>query len=188
MKTVVFIKSGVQEVQRAQNRQFCIENSCFYKIRFLGGSGSLKSAILDGKRLFLLNQVFRRSKKLKIGYFRWKTVVFIKSGVQEVQRAQNRQFCMENSCFYKIRVLGCPGSLKSAILDGKQLFLLNQVFRRSRQLKIGFFRWKTAVFIKSGVQEVQRAQNRQFQIENSCFYKIRFLAGSRKLKIGNFGW
>ena len=127
-------------------------------------------------------------RELKIGNFGWKTVVFIKSGVQEVQRAQNRQFCMENSCFYKIRVLGCPGSLKSAILDGKQLFLLNQVFRRSRQLKIGFFRWKTAVFIKSGVQEVQRAQNRQFQIENSCFYKIRFLAGSRKLKIGNFGW
>ena len=165
-----------------------MENSCFYQIRCLGGRESLKSAILDGKQLFSLNQVFRRSRELQTGTFRWKTAVFIKLGVQEVQRAQNRQFCMENSCFYKNRVLGCSGSLKSAILVGKQLFLLNQVFRRSRQLKIGFFRWKTAVFIKSGVQEVQRAQNRQFQMENSCFYKIRFLAGSRKLKIGNFGW
>ena len=75
---------------------------------------------------------------------------FAKLGVWEVHRAQNRQFCMENSCFYKIRVLGCSGSLKSAILDGKQLFLLNQVFRRSRELKIGNFAWKTAVSIKSG--------------------------------------
>ena len=157
MKTVVFIKSGVQEVQRAQNRQFCMENSCFYKIRFLGGSGSLKSAILDGKRLFLLNQVFRRSRELKIGNFRWKTAVFIKSGVQEVQKAQNQHFQMENSCFYKIMVLGCSGSLKSAILDGKQLFLLNQVFRRSRELKIGNFAWKTAVSIKSWFQDVQGA-------------------------------
>ena len=132
-----------------------------------------------------LSQQVQRAHNLLL---QMKTVVFIKSGVQEVQRAQNRQFCMENSCFYKIRVLGCSGSLKSAIFDGKQLFLLNQVFRRSRQLIIGFFRWETAVFIKSGVQEVQRAQNRQFQMENSCFYKIRFLAGSRKLKIGNFGW
>ena len=40
---------------------------------------------------------------------------------------------------------------KSAILDGKKLTLSNQVFRRSRELKIGYFRWKTAVDIKSGV-------------------------------------
>ena len=147
-----------------------MENSCFYQIRCLGGPENSKSAILDGKQLFLLNQVFRRSRKIKISTFRWKTAVFIKLGVQEVQRAQNRQFCMENSCFYKIRVLRCSGSLKSAILDGKQLFLLNQVFRRSRELKIGYFRWKTVVFIKSGVQEVEIAENRLFQMENSCFY------------------
>ena len=126
-KTVVFIKSGVQEVQRAQNRQFCMENSCFYKIRVLGCPGSLKSAILDGKQLFLLNQVFRRSRELKIGNFRWKTAVSIKSGFQPG-----------------------PESLKWAISDGKQLFLLNQVFGRSRELKIGYFGWKTAVFINSG--------------------------------------
>ena len=40
---------------------------------------------------------------------------------------------------------------KSAILDGKKLTLSNKVFRRSRELKIGYFRWKTAVDIKSGV-------------------------------------
>ena len=136
-KTVVFMKSGVQEVERAHNRQLL--------------------AVLDGKQLFLLNQVFRRSRQLKIGFFRWKTAVFIKSGVQEVQKAQNQHFQMENSCFYKIRCLGCSGSLKSAILDGKQLFLLNQVFRRSRELKIGNFAWKTAVSIKSGFQDVQGA-------------------------------
>ena len=82
-----------------------MENSCFYKIRVLGCSGSLKSAILDGKQLFLLNQL----------------------------------------------CLGGPESLKSAILDGKQLFLLNQVIGRSGELKIGYFRWKASVFIKSAV-------------------------------------
>ena len=94
-----------------------MENSCFYEIRCLGGPESSKSAILNGKQLFLLNQVFKRSTELKIGYFRWKTAVFIKSGVQEVQRAQNRLFWMENSCFYEIRCLGGPESPKSSILD-----------------------------------------------------------------------
>ena len=128
-----------------------MENSCFYEIRCLGGQESSKSAILDGKELFLWNQVFGRSRELKIGNLRWKTAVFMKSSVQEVQRALNRLFWMENSCFYEIRCLGGPESSKSAILDGKQLFLWNQVFRRSRELKIIYFRLKTAVDVKSGV-------------------------------------
>ena len=84
----------------------------------LGVSETSKSAISDGKQLFVSNQVFRS--------------------------------------------LGVSETSKSAILDGKQLFLSNQVFGRSRELKIGYFRWKTAVFIKSGVREVQRPQNRLF--------------------------
>ena len=40
---------------------------------------------------------------------------------------------------------------KSAILDGKQLFTSNQLFRWFRELKIEYFRWETAVDIKSGV-------------------------------------
>ena len=144
-KTAVFMKSGVQEVQRAQNRPFWMENSCFYRIRYLGGPDSLKSAF------FLQKQVLKRSIELKIGVCRWKTAVFTKSGVQEVHRAQNRLFQMENSCFNKIRCLGGPESSKSAILDGKQLFVKNQLSRRSRELKIGYFGWKTTVFIKSGV-------------------------------------
>ena len=162
-------------------------NSCFYEISCLGRPVFLKSPILDGKQLFSQNQVFRRSRQLKIGVCRWKTAVFMKSGVQEVQRAQNRPFWMENSCFYRIRYLGGPDSLKSAffdknrflrgpkssksaIWDGRQLFLLNQVFKRSTELKIGYFRWKTAVFIKSGGQEVHRAQNRQSQMKNRYFF------------------
>ena len=47
--------------------------------------------------------------------------------------------------------MGDPESSKSAILDGKQLLVKNQVFRRSRELKLGYFRWKTAVYIKFGV-------------------------------------
>ena len=148
-------------------------NSCLCQIRCLGVSETSKSAILDGKQLFLSNQVFGRSKELKIGYFRWQTAVFIKSGVKEVQRPQNRLFQMVNSCFYQNRRLGGPKSSKSAILDGKQLFMSNQVFRSFRDLKIGYFRWKTAIFIKSGVWEVQRAQNRLLQMANSCFYQIR---------------
>ena len=65
---------------------------------------------------------------------------------------------------------------KSAILDGKKLTLSNQVFRRSRELKIGYFRWKTAVDIKSGVF-------RNFPISFSCkkskmatFEKYTFIA------------
>ena len=137
-KTAVLTKPAVQEVRRAQNRLFQIENSCFKKIRCLGGPESSKSAILDGKQLFLK-----------------------KSGVQEVQRAQNRLFQIENSCLYQIRCLEGQ-RLKSGILDGKQVFLLHQVFRRSIEFNIGFFRWKTAVDIKSGDQEVHRAQNRLF--------------------------
>ena len=137
-----------------------MENSCFKKIRFLGCPESSKSAILDGKQLFVKNQVFGRSRVRKIGCYRWKTAVLTKSAVQEVRRAQNRLFQIENSCFKKIRCLGGPESSKSAILDGKQLFLK-----------------------KSGVQEVQRAQNRLFQIENSCLYQIRCLEGQR-LKSG----
>ena len=68
---------------------------------------------------------------------------------------------MGNSCFYEISCLGRPEFLKWVTLDGKQLFLSNQVFRRSKELKIGHFRSKRAVFIKSGVQEVHRAQNQQ---------------------------
>ena len=163
-KTVVFIKSGVQEVERAQNRLFQMENS------------------------FLLNQVFRRSRQLKIGFFRWKTAVFIKSGVQEVQRAQNRQFQMENSCFYKIMVLGCSESLKSAILDGKQLFLLNQVFRRSRELKIGNFRWKTAVSIKSSFQPGPESLKSAILDGKQLFLLNQMFGRSRELKIGYFRW
>ena len=162
-----------------------MENSSFNKIRCLGGPESSKSAILDGKQLFVKNQVFRRARELKISYFRWKTAVVIKSVVQEVHRAQNRLFQIENSYLYQIRCLGGPESSKSAILDGKQPFISNQVFRRSIELKIGFFRWKTAVIIQSGVQEVQRAQNRLFQIENSRLYQIRFLGGP-EIKIGYF--
>ena len=72
---------------------------------------------------------------------------------------------MENSCFYKIRFLGGPESLKSATLNGKQLFLLNQVFRRSRELKIGNF-----------------GRRKQLFLLNQVFRKFR------ELKIGNFGW
>ena len=67
----------------------------------MGGPESLKSAILDGKQLFLLIQVIERSRELKMGYFRWKASVFIKF-----------------SC------LRGRESRKSAILNGKQLFLL----------------------------------------------------------------
>ena len=56
---------------------------------------------------------------------------------------------MVNSCFIKSGVLGGSEASKSAILDGKQLLISNQVFRRLRDLKIGHFRWQTAVFIKS---------------------------------------
>ena len=148
-------------------------NSCLYQIRCLGGPQTSKSAILDGKQLFLSNRVFRRSTDLKIGYFRWQTAVYMKSGVLEFQRPQNRLFQMVNSCLYQIRCLGVSENSKSAILDGKQLFMSNQVFRSFRDLKIGYFRWKTAIFIKSGVWEVQRAQNRLLQMVNSCFYQIR---------------
>lgn len=59
-----------------------MEMICFDQISFLGGAESSNSAILDGKQLFfLLNLVFRRSRDLKIGYFRRKTVVNKKSGV-----------------------------------------------------------------------------------------------------------
>ena len=99
----------------------------------------------------------------------WKKGDFIKSGVQEVQRAQNRLFQIENSSLHQISCLGGAESSKLAILDGKQLFISNQVFRRSRELKLSYFSLKkTAVYIKSGVWEVQRAQNRTFQMEKSC--------------------
>jgi len=52
-----------------------------WKLRCLGGSETSKSAILDGKQLFLSKQVYRKSRNPKIGYFRWKTAVFMKSGV-----------------------------------------------------------------------------------------------------------
>ena len=104
-------------------------NSCFYQNRCLGGPKSSKSAILDGKQLFLLNQVFGRSRELQIGYFRWKTAVFIKT-----------------------RCLGGSGTSKSAIIERKQLCLLTQPFiTRSKEPKIGYFRWKRAVYIKWGV-------------------------------------
>ena len=121
-------------------------------------------------------------QQLKIGYFGRKTAVFIKSGGWENYRAQNRQSQMKNRCFYEIRCLGGPESSKSAILNGKELFLRNHVFGRSRALKIGNLKWKTAVFIKSVVQEAQRALNRLFQMENSCFYKIRWLGGPQSSK------
>ena len=85
-----------------------MENSCYKKIRCLGGPESSKSAILDGKQLFV-KKVFGRPRELKIGCLRWKTAV-----------------CK------KIRCLGGPESSKSAILDGKQLPILSQVFRRAR--------------------------------------------------------
>ena len=93
----------------------------------MGGPESLKSAILDGKQLFLLNQVIGRSGELKIGYFRWK------------------RLCLFNQLFKR-----CRESRKSAILNGKQLFLLYEGFR-SIELKIDSFRLKTAVYMKSGV-------------------------------------
>ena len=140
-QTAVYIKSGVCEVQRAQNRLFQMVNSCLYEIRCLGVSKTSKSAILDGKQLFLSNRVFRRSRDLKIGYFRWQTAVYMKSGVLEFQRPQNRLFQMVNSCLYQIRCLGVSETPKSAILDGKKLFLSNQVFWRLRDPKIGYFKW-----------------------------------------------
>ena len=176
LKTAVCKKSGVQEVQRAQNRLFQIENSCFKKIRCLGGPESSKSAILDGKQLFVKNQLSRRSGELKIGYFRQKTGVWEvqraqnrlfqmenscfkkKSGVQEVQRAQNRLFQIENSCLYQISCLEGQ-RLKSGILDGKQVFILHQVFRRSIEFNIGLF-----------------------LMENSCGYQIRCLGSPQSSK------
>ena len=104
-------------------------NSCFYQIRCLGDSETSKLAILDGKQMFLSNQVFGRFRYLQIGYFRWKTAVFI-----------------------NIRCLRGSGTPKSAIIDRKHLCLLNQPFiTRSREPKIGYFRWKRAVYIKSDV-------------------------------------
>ena len=63
---------------------------------------------------------------------------FIKSGNQEVQRPQNRLFLMVNSCFYQIRCLGGTEISKSAILDGKQLLISNQVLMRCTDRKIGY--------------------------------------------------
>ena len=122
-------------------------------------SQSMSEWFLDGKMLVLLNQLFRRSRVLEKGFLDGK------------------------SCFYKIRCLGGPESSNSAILDWKQLFLLNQVFSRSRERKIGNFElMERAVFIKYGVWEVQSAQNRLFYMENSCFYKIRCIGGSKSSK------
>ena len=157
-----------------------MENSCFYEIRCLGGPESSKSAIWDGKQLFLLNQVFKRSTELKIGYFRWKTAVDIKSGVfrnfpisfsckkSKMATFEKYTFIARKGLFYIKNItkhhfkayFRSAKTSKSAILDGKKLTLSNQVFRRSRELKIGYFRWKTAVCKKSGVWEVQSAQNR----------------------------
>ena len=53
-------------------------------------------------------------------------------------------------CVYSISCLRGRESRKSAILNGKQLFLLYEGFR-SIELKIDSFRLKTAVYMKSGV-------------------------------------
>ena len=59
---------------------------------------------------------------------------------------------MENSCFHKNQVFRRFGTSKSAIIERKQLCLLTQPFiTRSKEPKIGYFRWKRAVYIKSGV-------------------------------------
>ena len=54
-------------------------------------------------------------------------------------------------CVYSISCLRGGESLKSAILNGKQLFLLYEGSTRSIELKIDSFRFKTAVYMKSGV-------------------------------------
>ena len=56
-------------------------NSCFYEINCLGRSEFLKSAILNGQKVFLPKWVLKRFRKLKIGVFRLKAAVFIKAGV-----------------------------------------------------------------------------------------------------------
>ena len=57
--------------ERPQNGLFYMVNRCFSQISCLGGSENLILGILDGKQLFFSNQLFRRFRDLKIGYFRW---------------------------------------------------------------------------------------------------------------------
>ena len=64
---------------------------------------------------------------LKISYLDGKQLFLSKSGVQEVQSAQNQ------------------------LLDGKQLFYQDQVFRRCRVLKISYLDGKKRFLSKSGV-------------------------------------
>ena len=121
-------------------------------------------------------QVFRRCKDLKIGYFRWYTAVFVKSGVQEVQRPQIRLFQMINSCFPQISCLGGSETSNSPILDGKQLFLSNQVFRAFRDKKSGYFRGKTAVHIKTSVFQVEsnyKVKSPRFKNNRTLLNKIK---------------
>ena len=94
---------------------------------------------------------------------------------------------MENSCLYEIRWLRGPQNSKSEIVDDIPLFLLNQVFRRFTEFKIGNLRWKTAAIYEirciGGSESLKSAilDGKQLFLSNQVFRR------SRELKIGYFG-
>ena len=153
-----------------------MENSCFIKIRCLGGAESaiqmengcfyqnqvfrrcrvLKISYLDGKQLFCQDQVFRRCRVLKISYLDGKKRFLSKSGVQEVQSAQNQLFRWKTDVYQ------------------------DQVFRRCRVLKISYLDGKQLFISKLRVQEVQSAQNQLFGWKTAVFIKIRCLGGAEE--------
>ena len=120
-------KSGVQEVQRLQNQLFRWKTAVYIKIRCLVSAEGSKSAISDGKQLFISksgvqevqtarnqllilegNQLFlsksgfSKCKGLKISYFGWKTVVYIKIRCLGSAEDWKSAIQMENSHLYHL--------------------------------------------------------------------------------------
>ena len=153
-----------------------MKNGRLYQNHLFRRRRALKISYLDGKQLFYQNQVFRRcrisyldGKRLFLSksgvqevqsaqnqLFRWKTAVLSRSGVQEVQSAQNQLFRWKKAVFIKMRCLGGAECSKSASWMENSCLYQNYVFRRCRVLKISYLDGKQLFLSKSGVQEVQK--------------------------------
>ena len=131
-KQLFLSKSGVQEVQSAQNQLFRWKKAVFIKMRCLGGAECSKSAIQMENRCLS------------------------RSGVQEVQSAQNQLFRWKTAVYIKITCLGGAECSKSASWMENSCLYQNYVFRRCRVLKISYLDGKQLFLSKSGVQEVQK--------------------------------
>ena len=148
-KTKIFCLGGAELLKSAIQ----MENSCFYQNQVFR---RCRISYLDGKQLFLSKSGVQEVQSAQNQLLRWKTAVLSRSGVQEVQSAQNQLFRWKKAVFIKIRCLGGTECSKSAIQMENSCLYQNYVFRRCRVLKISYLDGKQLFLSKSGVQEVQK--------------------------------